>query len=107
MPCFVDTSDLLRQITPLCVNHFVKVNQAVFHNSFRPLGFKLICYSNNLLLSGVLGNCLLIGRCVHEVIRRKRSRRLSAPVFLCSRVQRGKVQALGLEGGKLGFVFLL
>lgn len=40
--CFVDASDLWRQITPPCVNHFVKVNQAVFHNSFWPLGYNLI-----------------------------------------------------------------
>lgn len=46
-----------------------------------------------------------MGRCAHGVTRRKRSYCLSAPVFLRLRVQKGKVQALGLEGGKLGSVF--
>lgn len=53
--CFVDASDLWRQITPPCVNHFVKVNQAVFHNSFWPLGYNLTHQGSNLLLSGTLG----------------------------------------------------
>ena len=48
-----------------------------------------------------------MGRCAHGVTRGKRPHCLSAPVFLRLRVQKGKVQALGLEGGKLGCVSAL